>query len=202
MKQPKTENEKLELFETYSYIAEKLSRHFAKKYHRQITETRDHAQFALCLMIYDESRWTYDGSKGTLDTWLGTNVYWHLQEIYCRGKHPACPELREPFGYNELHDTDLINQWDEGVLPAPESIAIDTPWITDLLERTTSEGRAVIEIILNAPAELLDDILPQQGRTAKQKQNNVWQYLIDVLDWHPATATSAMNDIQAALQNI
>jgi hypothetical protein len=198
----------------YQFVATKLAKHYSKKFQRPLEETQSHADFALCLLIY-EDHCHFDPALQTLETWLGIKIYWHLKEIYTRGIHPHCDDLREPVSFKEHHDTDWLNAMDNGdkfnsyapgglentrnTHTVPDGGIIKPTWIQNLKEEIKEEGLSLLQIILDAPSDLLAEILPQKGRTQEKKQNHLYNYLVDVLDWNPDKVDQAFNELKACL---
>ena len=193
-----THEEKEGLFNALLPIAERAARHYSKRYQRPIYETRDHAQFALCLLIYD-THCNFNPEKQTMEVWIAVKLHWHLREVYQRGLHPWCGDLREPRSFKEIPCSDLMEQWEAGVCAEPPQALSQEPpvnWLNAFIEPLSEEGRALVDLLMSAPADLWNDIKPVGGRSKQCRQRRLFEYLVDVLDWNIPTAEKAFTEIQ------
>lgn len=193
-----TTQEKETLFQTHLPTAEKIAKHFCARYQKPLEETRNNALFALCLLIYDETRNCFDPSKGTLEQWLGIKIHYHLMEIYSRGKHPQNTEFHEPAAFKE--QTGVLHQWACGEIPAPPSASTGKSWLKLFLEDLTEESQALLQVILDAPEDLWMEIKPTPGLSQNTKQTRLYKYMVDVLDWSPGMVSDALSAIKKSLQ--
>lgn len=183
------------------HVAHNVASKYASRFHVSLDEARSHAEFALTLLVYEEKT-GWDPDKGSLEKWLWVKLNWYLLEVYHRGNHPHHPELKEPASFREIHNTDMINEWDtEDTRSVPDSMVVKDrdSWLHKFLEEIGQEGAEVVHIILNAPVDLMDELCACTGRSSKHKRNNLRSYLIDVLDWTPERVALAFEEVEACL---
>lgn len=205
-------NDNEKLFFEHRKIAKNIAIFYSRKYHKPIEETTNNAEFALCLLLYGDNALKFDPEKQSISTWLGIKIYWYMKDVYERGHWCGCADLAEPRSFKEIQDDDLFQKWESGHnvysynaenknpnIVAPQEFTIGYSWFQNLLEEVSEESIALLQIIADAPKDLLLEIMPQKGRTAKRKKQNLYEYLVDVLDWKPETVEKAFCEIQAAL---
>jgi len=192
-----TLTEKEEMFFKYRTAADEVAYKFSLKYNRSPEETKDHTDFALAVLIFQGL--SYDPSKSSLRNWIKVKVYWYLQEIYHSGKYPHCSGIQERRGNDEIPCSDILPLWEDGEVSPPASLSAKPNWIQNLIIEAGEEAQALLQILRDAPDDLIKGICPAQGRVNVTKQNNLRTYLIDTLDWPWEKVDRAFEGIQSCL---
>jgi len=196
-----TDTEKEQMYHDHLHIAERTARLYSRKFKCPIADARDNANFALALLIYNNEIVSYDPEKQTLEGWFYVRLNWHLREVYTRGRHPHCPSLREPQFYREIPSSEEFVEMD--MKEVPETLKVDAlPWLNRFLAGLTEEGAEIVRVILNAPAEIVNALDSNQGRTAADKQKTLYEYLVDDLDKQPTQTACAFLDIKRELAKV
>lgn len=190
-----------ELFHQYRYVAGQVARAHSRRYNVPVTEANDHADFALALLLYEQAE-SYKPEKGTVEAWLRFKITMHLRDVHLRGYHPHCPDVKEHKCYDQVMvDTHLLQTLDEVTeLKRLRSRPNPTPsWVDRFLREASEEASALLEIIWDAPQDLLAEICPKPGRRPSDKRLNLIHYLVDVLDWSEERVRSAFQEVEACL---
>jgi len=190
-------NRQEELFQTYRHVAKQVAMYHSRRFHRPIEETLDHAEFAMALLVCNERG--YDPARGPMEAWLRFKITMHLKDVYTRGTHPHCGNVREAAYSPERVDTDLLEMADGTTeLIPPLRRKPNTGWITRLLAEVSEEASALLEIILDAPQDLMTELCSPHCPQPRRKQNLI-EYLINVLDWSEARVTKAVAEVEGCL---
>lgn len=189
---PKMEAAREKYFLKFRWISKTLAGKFSQRYKKTYEEVLDHADFALALELFD--RQNYDPAKGSLRNWLWQTVHWHLTQIYTRGWHPRLKGIRE-FRHTETSINEV--DWKRmGTYPRTKK-----NWLETLLQEVSEEGAVLIDTILTAPGEIIDEFNPRKiGRPShRRRKEAVKSYLIDVLDWDYRKFHRAWREVEACL---
>ncbi len=190
---------KEELFNDHRYIAREVAMYYTRRYCRPFAETLDHAEFALALIACGVAG-EYDPERGTVEGWLRFKMLMHLKDVYLRGYHPHCPNVRETHRRRVHVDSDLLEVLDETTeLKRLGGNKPSTGWLDRLWAEVSEEAAALLEIICDAPHDLLLEICPTPGRTNKRKRRNLITYLTDVLDWPEAKVLRAFAEVESCV---
>lgn len=175
-----TRKQKGELVTQYTPLAYRHAAKFAATYKIPFNDVADEAISGLGLiaMAWNESGDPSCSPDGRT-TWVYQKLYWHLL-TFCTRKQP-----RERCFTSVTKDEDVQ-------IDAPAK----TGWFEGLLHTLGDDARDIVEIIVNAPAELAEEIRPRKpAKTAKAIQNYVERYF----DWEPTRVMNAWAEVEAAL---
>jgi len=198
-----TDHDKEIMFLEHRSVALSVARRFSSKYNRPLEETLDHAEFALVIFIYTSFK--HSPSLSSLKSWLWKKVFWHLQEVYTKGRHPHCPNIREHWANGrpdrrEIACSDQIEKWEQGnALHCPTSLHTKPSWLQNLIDEVGEEGATLLHIIADAPHDLIAEISSERGRTQNKRRANLMAYLVDVLNWPMSRVTRAFTEIETCL---
>ena len=189
-----------EEFNEHRPQALKAARWAARHYRRPLSETLDHAEFALALLICGDDC-GHDPDQLSLGQWLCVKACYHLREVYTKGKHPHCPDIRESRAFRrERSATSQIRDWESGKKPSPPALGTKPAWFQQILQEVNEEGASLLQIIMEAPADLWKEIKPDRGRTPRIKQRRLAAYLVDVLDWPVYKVYKAFHEVQGCVR--
>lgn len=168
-----------EIFERHQGLVHKLAKKFAVKYCRPIDEMIGEAQYGIVHCI---SRWKdYDPTKGAESTWVYQWIYYTLLDSVTNRKH--------------IQTIPLMNTREEEDTEEIEYVAKDK-WIDTLLREVGEEGAFLVRTIIDAPAEILNEMAPSICARAR---NAVIGYLVDELDWDKQKLKRAWKEVQECL---
>lgn len=186
-------------FNENRYIAKQVAVYYTRRYHRPFHETLDHAEFALALLVCDAAG-AHKPELGTVEAWLRFKIGMHLKDVYLRGYHPHCADVLEPRKQKEMAHSPLLAALDEATeLRKAGPPKPNTSWINRLLTEVGEEASALIEIILDAPHDLLNEISSREGRSKEYKRQSLISYLVDILDWSEWEVRQAMVEVETCL---
>ena len=171
-----TEAERGAMFDRHQGLVHKLAKRFAVTYHKDTEEMISEGQLGLAWFVshYDE----YDNKKGKESTWAYQCIYWGLMTA-CTKKHPS------PISLNSLGHED-----------EPYEPPMKTNWVDNLLREIGVEGSFLIRTIVNAPAEIIEEMDPRMCAKARK---TVKEYLIDELDWSKHKLNKAWKEVEECL---
>ncbi len=178
---PFTDEEKERVEELYlqyvnlaRYIAKKISEQYGKSYNeiKNIAETR--LAYELC-----ERRDCYDEEQSKRSTWLYSCIYWTLK-TYC-GK-----------SVKDLYVLENIN--DEEFEKDPIRLVPDIrETFTDLASDLTRDAQTVINIVIDTPAEIVEDLKP--GSKGRAKAGVRW-YLEQHRHWNKDRINRVWSEVE------
>lgn len=162
----KLENRRAAYFERYDRIVKSLAGHYSEMYRRPrqefLDEGRSHLAWILCNSFGlegVEKEWTFDESRGgSISTWIYGSIYWHLR-CYADAR---------------------VARWkkEKGSLESSEvrSKVARVGWVERLLSSVGTEGRALLQIVLEAPGELGDVLWRRADRTVVHEGRKTRDY--------------------------
>jgi len=169
--------EKVRAWESHQALAVKLASQFAAHYEMPHSELVIEANAILTDELFVRQK--YDSTKGaSITSWLYKILYWKLLDYCSRNRDPAIPF--------SAFDTEEIQ-----CQPAAKPNRVQR-----LLQELSEEGQFLVHIVINAPAEIVDDISPQtkaKGRRAVQK------YMLETCHWDQAKLDRAWQEVQECL---
>ncbi len=194
--------EQEQLFQEYADVAVEEAKRCSRRYRRPYSETIDHANFGLALLLYQGSN--HDPEKLPLRRWLAVKLYHHMRELYLRGRHGTCDNLREfSRGRRELAASDRFDNWSSGASKSnekvPDGFVAKPSWWDRVLREASEEGLALLHILRDAPRDLMSEIGPSCVLTPVVRQKRLYAYLMDVLDWEHDAIDAAFKEVRACM---
>lgn len=166
-----------EVIKKYQKMVYKIAHSLSRQHGEDFDELVSEGYFAI-IKAYPQ----YNPKKAKLSTWLYTCI-WNAMKTYCINPkvHRHVPvDFEDPeSGFSEL--------------PCKES------WLSRVFREIGEEARAMIEIALEAPEELADEI-----RTSAPVSSGkaLRAYMIDVMDWTPKKVEKIWREIQTCLSEL
>jgi len=171
------------LFRRYQRVAMKLAGQFSGKWGRSQSEMVEKAIDALADVVVENSYLPSIGTKPV--TWFYSKIYWSLHD-YCwkKAQSPEVP-LRDGFDQEE-----------------------EAGWLSVLLKELSEEGKALVNIVCEAPGELAHVLwfLPKKGSVVgpkpmwapKKQRRKLKQYLRDNR-WSEEKIERAWEEVQKCI---
>lgn len=174
--QPLTKDQVAEKFEKYRRMACSIAIGIAAKHNLSPDELVDEALSILGLALTDH--WVCYADAGE-STWVYKNVYWPLLTYATRTRHKSIP-----FSSFETDD----ETFDAPSKPTP---------IQNLIRHLGDEAKVMVDVIVNAPIEIAEDVTSISRRRARKAIVN---YLASTEGWHGFQIRAAWDEVKAALE--
>lgn len=173
-----TRNEMEPLFQKYIPLAHHLAGKFSRVYKLPLPEVQDEA-VSIWAATVAEWPYRYDARKSNPTSWAYRHIYWKLLD-HCTRHAPT--------------ETTFTNLQRDGQRSPIAGIPHKTSWLESLLHTLGEDARIVVNTILFAPAEIVNDILPHTTSRAV-----VEDYLEDHLDWPMGRVAQAWREVESAM---
>ena len=162
-----------EKYMKYEYMACRIAIGLAGRHGVPVAELCDEARSILGLAL--ANNWTHDPRMSGEQTWVYQNVYWPLL-TYCTRGRPRMSSTED--------------------IPAAAEPAAPPARLANLLRDLSDEARALVECIINAPGDLIEDITRANRRRAKAV---VTEHLARAHGLFPFEIDAAWREVEAAL---
>lgn len=186
-----------ELYIEHKREAKAAARWAAHKFHRPFPEARDHAEFALALVLLQHLD-DWDEDLLPLNRWIQMRIRFHLIQVFTRGRHPYVEDVQET-APRERSGTETFRKWDRGEVPAPSSAMSSPSRFQRMIQEVGEEGAALFRILRELPSDLWEEIRPKRGRTREKKEDNFRTWLIDTQDWTHEEVERAIEELMECL---
>lgn len=162
--------------ERYEKLGWKMAKRFSERYGVDIEELMS-AIYLELLVRQQTCRDEHDANK-----WAFQTIYYAcLDHCHKESKfHQRFSPITQETDGEEVMDT----------RPQPRD------WKADLLRELSEEGRCLVQVVIEAPEEIADELtVSTRGRARRAVQ----RYLIDELDWNAKQVQQVWAEVQACL---
>ena len=168
----------MNIIDKYQKLICHLAWNFARRYSRPFEEVKEEATYILILQL-SKGRKFYDPSKASEITRVYQIIRYHLLDI-CTRSRPI------PIPFSCLEKKDERINW-----MAKQS------WMSKILQEVGEEGKDLIQTILHAPDEILQEMAP---RTRARARKAIREWFIDVKDWKEEKLEKTWREVTTAIE--
>lgn len=172
------------LFYKYEKMGYKVAKRFSDRFGVPYQPLADESLFILVRYVAEEWDFDFKNHKGSESTWMYQVFYWQLMNVIL-GKSKDFKTNKNEVPFSTLAPDGRIKE-----PPARED------WLGKLFAEISEEARALVNTVIDAPAEIADVMVP---RTCGRAREAVRQYLIDEKDWSNHRLDKAWAEVQSCL---
>ena len=167
------------LTENYQGLIRKIARNYNRAWGHEFEDTLSDAHFCFSKALRDYAQ--FDPEKCSENTWFYNKVHNFMRNIHRN------PRTKGQKAERKAIKTSM--SWGIEPMAKPR-------WFDNLLSEVSTEASFLLRTIMDAPSEIIDELVPKRGVGARKA---IQRHFIDDLKWDKHKLNSAWDEVQECL---